>query len=62
MPEINETAIEGAITLDFKGNPKIKITKDKPEVTFDLYSDDINFIKSCIDKTWALVPMKKPRQ
>lgn len=48
-----------AICKDAKGNPKIKITQDKPEVTLDFYTDDINLIKSLVDHNWAIVPLEK---
>jgi len=47
------------IMIDGKGNPKIKITQDKPEVTFEMHTQDINLLKSLVDRNWAIVPLEE---
>jgi len=42
--------IECAITRDYRGNPKIKITQDCPQITLDVYTDDINLLQSWVDE------------
>ena len=46
--------IKCCITTDYQGNPKIKLTKDCPQVTLDCYTEDINYLKSLVDKELEL--------
>ena len=38
------------IADDYKGNPRIKLTQDAPEVTFTVYTEDMNLLKSLVGK------------
>jgi len=42
--------LKAVISLDYSGNPRIKITKDCPQVTLEVYTDDINLLNSLVDK------------
>ena len=39
-----------AIETDSHADPKIKITKDAPSVTLTVYCEDLNLLKSLVDK------------
>lgn len=55
-------AIESVIAIDYQGNPQIKITKDKPKVTFDVYTEDINYLKANAKKVWGIIPLDHERE
>ena len=40
--------MKAVISQDYKGNPSIKITKDCPQITLDVYTEDINLLKSWV--------------
>lgn len=42
------------IGSDYKGNPGIKITKDCPQVILDVYTEDINLLKSLVGENLTL--------
>jgi hypothetical protein len=43
------------IALDYSGNPKIKVTKDKPQVTLDICTQDINLLQSLVEQELFLI-------
>lgn len=43
-----------ALSSDYRGNPAIKITKDCPTVTLDVYTQDINQLLSLEGKELIL--------
>lgn len=45
-----------AIALDYQSNPKIKVTKDCPQITIDVYTEDINLLKSWIETGLEIGP------
>lgn len=55
---MNEIILKAQIAQDYRGNPKIKITQDKPEVTFDVETDSIDILKNNVEKNWILTPLK----
>jgi len=50
--------IKCAIAINYSGDPMIKITKDCPKLTIDVYCDDINLLTSLIDKELVLTDEK----
>lgn len=46
------------IELDTRGNPKIKVTSDAPEVTVTVYTEDINMLKSWVGTELEIGPKK----
>lgn len=42
--------ITAVLSTDYQGNPRIKITADCPQITLDVYTEDINYLKSLVDK------------
>ena len=42
------------LATNFRGDPAIKITKDCPQATFDIYCEDLNLIKSLEGKELTL--------
>lgn len=51
--------LDCAIDCDFRGNPVIKVTKDAPKVTLDVYTDDINYLTGLVDKRLVLMEEKQ---
>ena len=43
------------VALDYQGNPKIKITKDKPQITLDVLTNDVNYLMSLTEKELILI-------
>ena len=43
-----------AISLNYQGDPMIKVTKDCPKVTLDVYTDDLNALKALIEQPLVL--------
>lgn len=49
--------ISCTIDTDSHGDPRIKITQDAPMVTLRVYCEDLNLLKSMVDKElFLLVP------
>jgi len=46
--------LKAVISTDYQGNPKIKITKDAPQITLDVYTEDINLLKSLVEQEITL--------
>lgn len=49
-----DTTIKCVIAIDYQGNPRIKVTKDCPQITLDCYTDDINSLMQLVDKELEL--------
>lgn len=43
------------IASDYRGDPRVKITQDAPEVTLTVYTGDINKLLSLIETELVLV-------
>ena len=46
--------LECIISTNIKGNPKIVMTKDCAEVTFDVYTQDYNLLLQNVEKVLLL--------
>lgn len=46
--------IKCVIATDYQGNPRIKLTRDCPQITLEVYTEDINYLKSLVDKELTL--------
>ena len=44
----------GILAVDYKGNPRIKITKDTPEITLEIYTQDLNLLRDLEGKEITL--------
>lgn len=47
------------IACDYQGNPRIKVTKDKPQIVLDVCTEDINLLKSLVDRELFLIVGKE---
>jgi len=55
---MSEIILKANICTDYKGNPKIKVTQDKPEVTFEVETPSIDILKNNVERVWVLTPLK----
>ena len=46
--------LKAVLASDMSGNPKIKVTKDTPQITLDVYSQDLNLLRDLEGKEITL--------